>query len=129
MNLLLTTLLTLLATAAAAALTGWVQTYVARYTNRIRQARAYGRIMAEPLYRPGAPIAAIYKDTNGGWERLGEAWVIDEISVGRVLLAGHAGEGFREGRVAALWPMTCREFEAMHIIIADEQANENEAET
>ena len=86
------------------------QAYFAKYVNKLKKMRSLARIKQEPFYQPGRVIKQAISPGSGA--TICENYMIAEMSVGRILLQSKDGKH--------LLPMTCMEFEELHVIIENE---------
>ena len=98
---------------AAGLLVHFGQAWFGRYVNLLAKQRAYARIRAESWYCRGAHIIRAVDPASGAV--ICENYHIDELSVGRVLLRSRDG--------SAVIPMTCMEFESLHVTINSTDTN------
>lgn len=101
-------ILTTLLTGAAGLLVHFGQAWFSRYINLLKKKRSLARIRQEPYYQVGSHIVRTVDPASG--TVVCEGYRIDELSVGRVLLRATADPN-------AVIPMTCMEFEALHVTI------------
>ena len=94
------------------------QAFFARYVHKIRKARSLARLQEEPLYRPGHIIASAIEPESGA-EVVAEYYIAD-IAFGRVVLKSLDN--------ARIIPMTCMEFEKLHVILYANKTYRLEAE-
>lgn len=95
------------------------QAYLAKYINRLKKMRSLARIQQEPLYQPGQVIVKAISPGSGAI--ICEDYEIIEMSVGRILLQSKDGFGIHNNK--HLLPMTCMEFEELHVIIESRPQN------
>lgn len=100
-------ILTTLLTGAAGLLVHFGQAWFSRYINLLKKKRSLARIRQEKWYRPGRVIIRAISPGSGAV--VCEDYYISQLDVGRVLLESMDGDH--------VIPMTCMEFEALHVVI------------
>ena len=91
---------------AAGLIVHFGQAWFSRYINLLKKKRSHARICQEPYYRVGNHIIRAVDPASG--VVICEDYRIIELSVGRIVLRSNTDK-------SEVIPMTCMEFEALHV--------------
>ena len=91
------------------------QAYMSKYINHLKKMRSLARVKQEPYYKVGSKVVKAISPGSGSIICMN--YEIIEMGVGRILLQSKDGKH--------LLPMTCMEFEELHVIIENEERGTN----